>query len=214
MRNANTIIRRLIVTVACASGCLLMESTTWAHCDTIGGPVVTDARVALQKGDVTPILKWVGREQEAEVRTAFARTVAVRALGPEARELADRYFFETIVRLHRAGEGEPFTGVKDAPADPVIAMADKALTDGSSDELIKKIASHLATVIDTQFKNATEAKNHKDEDVEAGRAFVAAYVRYTHYLEAVHAAIAASDGHAHAASAAPHRLDTAKHDAP
>ena len=81
-----------------------------AHCDTMDGPVVAAARVALEKGDIAPVLKWVKPEREKEIRAAFARTLSVRAGGPEAKELADMYFFETLVRVHRAGEGAPLHG--------------------------------------------------------------------------------------------------------
>jgi len=87
-----------------------------AHCDTLNGPVVTAARVALQRGDVTSVLKWVKSTEEREVRDAFRRTMAVRGASAEARDLADLYFFETLVRLHRQGEGEPYTGLKPAGA--------------------------------------------------------------------------------------------------
>lgn len=99
-------------------------NTVFAHCDTMGGPVIREAKAALEKGDVTPILKWVRKENETEIKTAFAKAVAVRANGPEAKELADRYFIETFVRLHRAGEGAPYTGIKDEPVEPIVALAD------------------------------------------------------------------------------------------
>ena len=85
-----------------------------AHCDTMDGPVIAAARVALEKGDVLPVLKWIRPEDEQEIRAAFSRTISVRAGGPEARALADTWFFETLVRVHRAGEGAPYAGL--APA--------------------------------------------------------------------------------------------------
>jgi len=81
-----------------------------AHCDTLDGPVVKDARIALESKDVTPVLKWIRLDKEGEIREAFQRTLTVRPLGPEARALADRFFFETLVRVHREGEGAPYTG--------------------------------------------------------------------------------------------------------
>ena len=39
-----------------------------AHCDTMDGPVVKDAKAALEKGDVTPVLKWVAKDAEPEIR--------------------------------------------------------------------------------------------------------------------------------------------------
>lgn len=199
MKRTTTFATGLFTTLACAAACLFSAGNARAHCDTIAGPVVTDARLALQRGEVTPVLKWVKKEHEADVRTAFAKTAAVRAMGPEARDLADRYFFETVVRLHRAGEGDPYTGLKDGPVDPIVALADSALAAGSSDELVTKINGHLSKVIVEHFNVVSAAKKSKDASVEAGRAFVEAYVSYTHYLEVVHTAIAATAVHQHAA---------------
>jgi len=78
-----------------------------AHCDTLDGPVVSLAKEALQKGDVKIVLPWVAAEKEKEIREAFDLAVAVRGKGTKEKELADRYFFETLVRVHRAGEGAP-----------------------------------------------------------------------------------------------------------
>src|SRR5512137_76552 len=103
-----------------------------AHCDTLDGPVVTEARVALEKGDVTPVLKWVKAENEDEIKTVFKKVLAARSSGKEAKEIADLYFFETLVRLHRAGEGAAFTGLEPAGTiEPAVAAADKAIDAGS-----------------------------------------------------------------------------------
>lgn len=168
-----------------------------AHCDSTRGPVIPEARVALEKGDVRPILKWVDAASEAELRAAFEQAQVVRAQGPEARELADQYFLETLVRLHRAGEGAPYTGITDAPIDPIVAMADDALVGGSADEMIGRINRHLARSIEEKFQQVRTAYAHKDDSVEAGREFVAAYVTYVHFVEGVHDAIVASGGHKH-----------------
>jgi len=191
-----------LAAVLAVGGYFLLTGRAWAHCDTMAGPVVMDAKAALEKGDITPILKWVKKENEAEVKAAFAKAVAVRAKGPEAKELADRYFFETLVRVHRAGEGAPYTGLRDEPVEPVIAMADKALADGSAASMIKELSAHMATAVQENFKRALDAKKMKDASVEAGREYVEAYVTYTHYVEALHAAIVAAGGHAHEEAAA------------
>lgn len=184
----------MVIAVAAGFG-LLAAGSARAHCDTTGGPVIPEARAALEKGDVTPVLKWVKKDNEAEIKTAFAKAVAVRARGTEAKELADQYFLETIVRLHRAGEGAPYTGIKDEQVEPIVAMADKALVDGSADEMVKKMSGHVASAVQAKFNKALEAKKNKDKSVEAGREFVEAYVIYMHYVEGIHAAIMSAGGH-------------------
>ena len=101
-----------IRTAAAAVMILLAAAPVQAHCDALDGPVVKAAEAALKGGDVTPVLRWVTREQEAEVRAPFQDALAVRVSGGRAQALADRYFFETVVRLHRQSEGEPFTGLQ------------------------------------------------------------------------------------------------------
>jgi hypothetical protein len=163
--------------------------------------VILEAKAALEKGDVTPVLKWVRKEDEAEIKTAFAKAVAVRDKGPEAKELADRYFIETLVRLHRAGEGAPYTGIKDEPVEPIVAMADQALlTNGSAGKMIKSISVHMAEAIQEKFNKALEAKKNKDKSVEAGREFVKAYVTNMHYVEGIHTAIMSAASHHHEAN--------------
>lgn len=158
-----------------------------AHCDTLGGPVIATARLALEKGDVTPVLKWVKPDKEAEIEAAFAKVLAVRKLSPEAMEMADTYFFETLVRIHREGEGAPYTGLKPAGAvEPAVAMADKALETGSVDQLADAISKHVTEGIRERFAKAYEARKHADESVQAGREFVEAYVQFTHYAERLH----------------------------
>ncbi|MHC4669891.1 MAG: DUF6448 family protein [Planctomycetota bacterium] len=174
---------------------VLLVGGAFAHCDSTNGPVIPEAKAALEKGDVTPILKWVKKENEAEIKAAFAKAVAVRAKGPEAKELADQYFLETLVRLHRAGEGAPYTGIKDEPVEPIVAMADQALAEGSAEEMIKKVSGHMAEAIRERFKKVVEAKKNKDESVAAGREFVEAYVTYMHYVEGIHTAIMSAGAH-------------------
>jgi len=175
-----------------------------AHCDSLTGPVVGTARVALEKGDVTPVLKWVTKENEPEIRAAFARTLAVRGKGTEARELADTYFFETLVRLHRAGEGAPYTGLKPAGTDlgPAVVGADKALEAGSVEGLVKLVTDGVAASIRERFARAATARKHADESVEAGREYVEAYVEYVHYIERVHAAATSGALHGETETAA------------
>jgi hypothetical protein len=83
----------------------------------LDGPVVKAAQRALDTRNPAFALIWVQATDEPEIRTAFERTLAVRGLSPQAKQLADRFFFETLVRVHRAGEGAPFTGLKPAGRD-------------------------------------------------------------------------------------------------
>lgn len=190
---------------------LLYATMVLAHCDTMNGPIIPEAKGALEKGEVTPILQWVGKNDEAEIRRAFSQAVAVRSLGPQAKELADRYFLETLIRLHRAGEGTPYTGLKDEPVEPIVAMADKALQDGKADEMIKELSAHISKAVQEKFNKALAARKDRYKDVDAGREYVDAYVTYVHYVEGIHGAILAAAGHQHggAAEGVPH--DSVEH---
>lgn len=187
----------VILTLAIA--CILMAPRTGrAHCDTLDGPVVLTAKTALEKADITPVLKWVRKDDEKEIREQFQKTLTVRKQGTEARELADRYFFETLVRIHRAGEGAPYTGLKAAGAvEPAVAAADTALETGSVDRLVKLVASAAEKGIRDRYAHAAETRKHADHTVDAGRSFVAAYVEFTHYVERLHMDATAPAGHAH-----------------
>ena len=180
---------------------LLMAPTkVFGHCDGMDGPVVQAAQRALAKGDVNLVLIWVQANDEAEIRKMFAKTLAVRKLNPEARELADLYFFETLVRIHRAGEGAPYTGLKPAGRDlgPAIPAADKAIETGSVDRLVTLITGESANGIRERFQKVTAAKKFGAEDVNAGRGYVKAYVEFLHYVEGLHGFVQAS-GHEHPA---------------
>lgn len=170
--------------------------SAWAHCDTLEGPVVETARVALDKGDVTPLFKWVPAEEERDIQAAFQKTLAVRTLGPEAKEFADMYFFETLVRIHRAGEGAPYTGLKPGDAiDPAVAMADQALEDGSVDKLVNVLTNAMAKGIRERFAHAYENQKHANDSVSEGREYVESYVVFTHYVEGLHGLIKGDTAH-------------------
>lgn len=186
-----------LMTLFLAVFVLLFPRPASAHCDTMSGPVIADARLALEKGDVTPVLKWVKQENEAEVRHAFESAVAVRKSGQQAKELADHYFFETLVRVHRAAEGAPYTGLKATPPEPIIAASDAALEKSSADELTRMMTEALSSGIRTRAARVIETRKHANESVVAGREYVAAYVDFVHYVEAVHERIASGASHEH-----------------
>jgi len=188
----------VLITVGVALFLMAPIKNVFAHCDTLDGPVIEDARVALEKADVTPVLKWVPKEHEQEIRDAFSQTLVVRVKGKEASELADRYFFETLVRVHRAGEGTPYTGLKSAgTVEPAIVAADKALQTASVDTLADKISNAVREGIKKRFDAALEKKKHADDSVEAGRDFVEAYVQYVHFIEGIHDLVVKGAEHHH-----------------
>ena len=184
------------IMISCVgSGLILiaLSDKVFAHCDTLNGPVVQTARIALEKGDVTPLLKWVRAEDEEEIQKAFQKTIVVRSKGKEAKKLADTYFFETLVRIHRAGEGVAYTGLKSGEAvDPAVALADKALLSGSVDKLVNVLTKAMADGIRERFQSANEAQKHANDSIQTGREFVEAYVFFTHYVEGLHAIIKGS----------------------
>jgi hypothetical protein len=140
---------------------------------------------------------WVQKKDEAEIKAAFEKTLTVRKLSPQAKELADMYFFETLVRVHRAGEGAPYDGIKPAgtEVEPGIEAADKAVETGAIDPLIKDISESIADSIREKFNEVVEKKKHAGKSVNAGREYVEAYVTFIHYVEKIHMDISASDMH-------------------
>ena len=144
----------------------LLPCEVLAHCDTLNGPVVGTARVALRQGNLTPLLKWIPAASEAELRDAFRRTLAVRVKGDDAREFADRWFFET--------------------AEEVIVRADAAIDEGSVDDLANDLGRDVAAGVRLRFNRLMEARKSAEQSVEAGRRHVAAYIDFTHYVEKIH----------------------------
>jgi hypothetical protein len=171
-------------------------SDVFAHCDTLAGPVVAEARQALVTGDVTPVLKWVLSDEEDNIKAAFKHTLAVRQLGDEARNLADTYFFETLVRIHRAGEGAPFSGLQpDSSVDPAVTLADKAIEKGSVEQLTNVLNNALKSGLTSRFEEVLSSRKHADESVAEGRNYVKAYVKFTHFAEGVHQLIEGEGQH-------------------
>jgi hypothetical protein len=187
MKSKTRFIEIAVIIGFCLTTSLFIAKTVWAHCDTLDGPVVMNAKEALEKGDVTPVLKWVKKEDEAEIRDVFQKTLTVRSKGKEAKELADMYFFETLVRIHRAGEGAPYKGLKPAGADlgPAIPAADKAIERGNIEPVLKLLTDKIQEGVRERFKHIMAKKNFKKDDVVAGREYVEAYVMFMHYVEGI-----------------------------
>ena len=183
----NKIITPLLIVFFMIGGGILIKKV-FAHCDTMDGPVVAASKKALESGNINYVLIWVKEEQEAEVQGSFKQALMVRKLSKAAAELADKGFFETVVRLHRAGEGASYTGLKPAGLDlgPVIPAADKAIIAGNTGELKKILAKKMNEALDKYFNELMEKKNFSVDNVRAGRAYVKAYVEYVHFAEGVY----------------------------
>jgi hypothetical protein len=166
-----------------------------AHCDTLDGPVIQDAHKALAAKEITPVLKWVKAKDEKTVKAAFKKALAAKGAQAEA---AHNTFFATLVKIHRAGEGAPFTGLKPAGAvEPAVAEADKALASGSADALVKLVTDDITAGIKQRYARTVAAYRHKDESVALGREFVEAYVEFTHYVEKLHREATGKGAHGH-----------------
>ena len=186
----HNIIARLTAIAIVPVAVLLGSSTALAHCDGLDGPVVKAARQALDTGNVNVILIWVQKNDEAEIKNAFQKAVSIRKLSPAAKEMADYYFFETLVRVHRQGEGAPYTGIKPAGRDlgPAIPAGDKALETGSVEPVVKMLTDAAQKGVREQFKSVQSKKNFSRDNVAAGRQYVEAYVEYIHYIERLYEA--------------------------
>jgi hypothetical protein len=145
------------------------------HCDTLDGPVVTAAKTALEAGNVNLILPYVPQEGEAEIIRAFEKVMKIRT-DEVAREIVDLYFFETVVRIHRMGEGAPYTGLKPAGLSegPVIPVAEQAIESGSPDELINVLTDMLREEVTHRFQQMMQLKQHAHESVNDAREYVEA----------------------------------------
>ena len=139
------------------------------HCDTLDGPVVKAAKMALSKGNVNLILPWVPKKAEGRLKRAFEKTLRVRKLGKQARDLADYWFFETAVRLHREGEGAPYTGLKPAGLDwgPVVRKAEKAIAKGDPKLVIQLLTHAVEEELQKRFKHVMAKKKYDVNDVDA-----------------------------------------------
>lgn len=176
---------------------LVGSQVALAHCDTMSGPVVAAARAAIVKGDVSEALWWVRHEDEPEIRAAFTKTMSARKASAAARELSDRYFYETLVRVHRSGEGEAYTGLKpaSAPVEQSILLAEAALKERNVDRLADQIAAKIKSGIKKRFAETLGKKDRAGRSVEDGRAYVESYVEYMHYVESAEATATSASEH-------------------
>jgi len=160
----------------------------FAHCDTMDGPVIKDAQKALETKNADIVLKWVQKKDEKEIKDLFVKTLDVRKINQQSKELADMYFFENLVRIHRAGEGASYDGIKPSGSEiePGVEAADKAVETGSADHIAKEISENIEKSIKDRFTELQGKKKHAEDSVEAGREYVESYVSFIHYIEKLH----------------------------
>ncbi len=163
----------------------MLSNITFAHCDSMEGPVVKASQKAIETGNLNYVLVWVRAEDEKDIREMFNKVNKVRALGPDAKELADMYFFETVVRVHRMGEGVGYTGLKPAGYQPEegIEAADIAIEKNSVSEILSHLEESQHSKVKEYFTDLKSKRNYDVNDLQAGREYVESYVHFIHYVE-------------------------------
>lgn len=171
-----------------------------AHCDTMDGPLIADAKKALENNNVNYVLKWVPESDESEIVNVFSLAVRVRPLSPEAKELSEKYFFDILVRLHRAAEGMPFLGVRPlgTPVDEKIVAADKSIEAGNLSSLSILVPEDIMPELVEKFEKVMTLKDFDVDNVRAGREYVEAYVSFFKLAEGEdHTEVSGNENHAH-----------------
>lgn len=175
---------------------MLFSMSTYAHCDSYDGPVIQDAYKALEEENVSYVLKWIDAEQESEIINLFDKTVDLKDDDKDIYGIVERHFLETLVRLHRETEGAPYTGLKPAGSTtPIVQKADSSIVDGDVETLLNNLGNHIQKVIAEKYEKVEALSKVKDNSVAQGRAYVLAYVDYTHTLEAIEAVMAHGGHH-------------------
>lgn len=177
---------KMLIAAIVTAGLMFGAQSAQAHCDALDGPIAKAVQKALETGNVNPVLAYAPAAAEAEIRAAFEKSRKVRGLGADARALADQAVMETVIRLHRAGEGAAYTGLKPAGADygPVIPAAEHAVETGDlaklkalfMEEIEHALRERLAHVRELQ-KASLEPKTaaevpHARERVSAELGFI------------------------------------------
>jgi len=144
------------------------------HCDSLSGPVIKMAKKALETGKVELILPYVPKDYEDEVIAAFNKVLPLHQQPNGVHEIADTFFFETVVRLHRAGEGAPYTGLRPAGLyeGPIIPIAEKAIETDSVEELKETLMHIIANEVEKRFEQMKYLKQYAEESVEDAREYV------------------------------------------
>lgn len=176
----------------------LGSQPAFAHCDSYDGPVIKDAVKAFETNNVNLVLKWISQEQEKEIVDLFNKTYSLRNGDKVIYSIVEKHFLETLVTLHRETEGAPYTGLKPAgTTKAIVQMSDKAIDNNNIDNLLAQLNGHINTVIKEKYRKVETLSQVKNNSVAEGRAYVEAYVDYTHSLEALHDILEHGGGHNH-----------------
>ncbi|AYW51481.1 LysM domain-containing protein (plasmid) [Tetragenococcus halophilus] len=156
-----------------------------AHCDTMDGPTVVDGKKAMESNNVNYVMKWVAPEDQKEITDKFNLSMKVKDQSPEAKELAEQYFFSEVVRVHRAGEGAPFDGLKPSgtPVDEKVLAADKSIEVGNLSPLEGMTEKEKMPELKERFEKVMSLKDYDVNDLEAGREYIEAYVKFFKFAE-------------------------------
>lgn len=178
-------VRGLILGLVAAGMFLLAPVTADAHCDTMDGPAVKDAIRAMDTGNVNYALKWVQPKYEAEVSRAFRMSMKVKDINADTKNLAEQYFFEILLRDHRAGEGVAFDGVKPHgwPVDERVKAADQSIALGNLEPLKGLVESDKWPELQRRFQKVMSLKDFDVNHVEEGREYIEAYVQFFKFAE-------------------------------
>jgi hypothetical protein len=146
---------------------------------------VADSRRALEAGNINYARKWIQADGDDELTEVFTKTLAVRKLTPQAADLADRLFLETLVRLHRMGEGVGFIGIQPTGTkiEPIVATADQAMETGDDHEVIALAPADRGAELHRRFEVARGKQRFDVDEVKGARDFVVAYVSFYKYAE-------------------------------
>jgi len=197
--------QRFLVAALATSALVFGAAGAWAHCDTVDGPVAKAVQKALDNGNVNPVLAYAPAAAEGEIRTSFDAARKVRGLNNDARALADRSFMETVIRLHRAGEGAPYTGLKPAGEDfgPVIRAAEQAIDSGDLARLKAALVEEIEHALSERFAHLNELKKVSKEprtaaDVVHARERISAELGFITFAETIRQAAMGKGAEHHA----------------
>lgn len=174
---------KIILFVSFIFALILAPSMTFAHCDTMDGPVITAAKKAIETKNPNYFLVWVQEKDEVKILEEFKKVLEEREKNPNNAEAIDIAFFGSLVKIHREGEGAGYTGIKPAGdfGSPLIPLVDDAIDSGSSEKLQALFPEALRAQVVARFQEVMDKKNYPLENVQAGRDYVESYIVFFHW---------------------------------